>query len=299
MSGISGADHSRTTGPLLLLATCAAWPDGEPGGELLAPAFAAHGIAARWAVWDDPSVDWESADLVAVRSTWDIQHRMPDFLAWARRLGPRLLQGERVFRWNTDKRYLLDLAAQGRVPVIPTEAPEDAVALRAAITRVGSAVVKPRLGAGGDGLVVVHDGEGPLPAELLTDLNHWLVQPLVPSVFDTGERSVFVLGGHPGAQVAKVAPPHDVRVHEHRGGTTRVVSADPELALLAVDAVAATTELLGAGLPYARVDLLHHEGRWCVSEIELTEPGLYLDHLPGNATRFADVVAEHLAAVGG
>ena len=69
--------------PHVLLATFALLPDGEPGGDLVA-ALAAQGCTARWATWDDPTVDWAAADLVAVRATWDYHRRLPDFLAWAR-----------------------------------------------------------------------------------------------------------------------------------------------------------------------------------------------------------------------
>ncbi len=275
----------------VLLATSADLPDGEPGHEALDRAFADRGISSRWAVWDDPFVEWSEARLVCVRSTWDYETRLHDFLGWADGLGPRLLHGAEVFRWNTDKRYLTDLAARGDVPTVPTVLAATTVELRAAIGRFGPSVVKPRVGAGGRGLVVVRDAEGPLPV----DAGPWVVQPLLESVQRQGEESVFVLGGHPVSQVTKVAPPDDVRVHGQYGGTSRAVGLDHEAALLAVDTVAATSEVLGAEIVYARVDLLRDAGgRLLVSEVEVTEPGLYLDLLPGNAGRFADAVAVHL-----
>ena len=39
-------------------------------------------------------------------------------------------------------------------------------------------------------------------------------------------------------------------------------------------------------LSYARVDLMRHDGQWLLSELEVTEPGLYLDVVPGNAAEF-------------
>jgi len=101
----------------VLLATCADWPDGEPGHEHLDRALADLGIRARWARWDDASVDW-SGGLVAVRSTWDYDGRVGEFHAWAATV-PRLLNGADVFRWNTEKAYLVELAEAG-VPVVPT-----------------------------------------------------------------------------------------------------------------------------------------------------------------------------------
>ena len=71
-------------------------------------------------MWDEASVDWAAADLVAVRSTWDYMERHEEFLAWARRIADctRMLNGPEVFAWNVDKAYLALL--DGGLPVVPT-----------------------------------------------------------------------------------------------------------------------------------------------------------------------------------
>ena len=53
-------------------------------------------------------------------------------------------------------------------------------------------------------------------------------------------------------------------------------------------------ERFGRPMDYLRVDLLHWEGGWVVSELELIEPGLYLDVSPANAAPFADLVQSAL-----
>ena len=50
----------------------------------------------------------------------------------------------------------------------------------------------------------------------------------------------------------------------------------------------------GADLAYARVDLMVWRDAWVVSELELIEPGLYLDVAPENAERFAGAVVRRL-----
>ena len=45
--------------------------------------LAALGVEARLEVWDDEGVDWESYDLVVVRSTWGYARVYDEFLAWA------------------------------------------------------------------------------------------------------------------------------------------------------------------------------------------------------------------------
>lgn len=273
----------------VLLATSLDWSEGEPNHEALDAALARRGISSAWAVWDNPFVDWSQADIVAVRSTWDYDARLADFLGWAGSVGPNLLHGVDVFRWNTDKSYLVELAEAG-LPVVPTTLAADPVELRAAIGRFAPAVVKPRVGAGGRGIVVVYDSESWLPV----DQGPWVVQPLVSSVMDDGELSVFVFGGRPVSQLRKVASRNDIRVHEWHGGTSYLTPLDPEAALLAADAIAAATTILDTELVYGRVDLMRHDGALVVSEIEITEPGLYLDLMPENAEPFADALAARL-----
>lgn len=277
--------------PTVLLVTCSALPEGEPGGELLLAACAARGLDARWVVWDDPAVAWAEADLVAVRSTWDYETRRAEFLQWARSVGPRLLHGADVFSWNTDKRYLVELSEAG-LPVVPTLLAEFEGELPPAIAAYDCAVVKPAVGAGGRG-VVVFDGEDGGVAELDESLllpGPWVVQPLVESVRTEGEHSVFVLDGRALAQVTKRPAGGEIRVHQEYGGRSDAVSLDPDAARVAEELVAEAARRLGRPLPYARVDLMRYDGRLVLSELEVTEPGLYLDVRPELADAFADLL---------
>ena len=279
----------------VLLATFDLMPDGEPGGDLLVDAFARYDVDARWARWDDPAVDWAAADLVAVRSTWDYHRRLPEFLAWAHRVeqGTALLNGAAVFAWNADKSYLAELADV--VPMVPTALLDDtdlAGGLTAGLERWGSVVIKPRTGAGGAGLVVAESFTDPRLEGLVR--GPWVVQPVVESVRTVGESSMFVLGGAAVAQVDKLPAAGEVRVHELHGGSSRPVPLDPVRAGVAVEAVRAVQRRTGADLAYARVDLMVWRDAWVVSELELIEPGLYLDVAPENAERFAGAVVRRL-----
>lgn len=275
----------------VLLATFSLLPDGEPGGEHLLRALAARGVDARWVCWDDPQVDWAAADLVAVRATWDYHRRCADFLDWARRVekATAMLNGADVFAWNADKAYLVAIA--DRVPVVPTSLLDDAGlvhGLQAALDRFGTVVVKARLGAGGVGVVVAESTHDQRLAGLTS--GPWIVQPLVETVRTRGETSVFVLGGRAVSQVDKLPGGGEIRVHEQYGGESRAVPLTQEAATVAVESMRAVSGLLDARLDYGRVDLMEYEGRLVVSELELIEPGLYLDIVPGNAERFAEVV---------
>lgn len=280
----------------VLLVTFALLPEGETGGDALVAALAERGIDARWVSWDDPAVDWAAAGLVAVRSTWDYHRRHDDFMAWARDVEKRttLLNGAEVFAWNADKAYLVELG--DHVPTVPTGTLDDrdlAPGLQAAIDRHGACVVKGRLGASGVGVVVAESTDDQRLSGLTA--GPWIVQPLVESVRTEGEMSVFVIGGEPVSQVHKLPGGDEIRVHEEYGGRSRPVPLDAEHAAFARQATAAAGDILGTRLDYARVDTMRlADGTLVVSELELIEPGLYLDIAPGNAEPFAALVADRL-----
>jgi len=272
----------------VLLATCSYFPDGEPGVEHLDRALVERGVDAAWALWDDPDVDWAAADLVVIRSTWGYEYRPAEFLSWVDSIGPTLLNGADTIRWNLDKAYLVELADAG-LPVVPTTSVETVDELRAAVARLGTAVVKPRIGAGGRGVRVVTADE-----EHGADGGPWIVQPLVESVRTTGEVSVYVFDGVAATRLDKVPAAGEIRVHEEYGGSTVPGTLDADTERVAVEAFAAVGRVRGAEPAYGRADLMWWEGRWVLGEIELVEPGLYLDVQSGNAEPFAELVARRL-----
>lgn len=270
------------------LATSRNWPEGEPGHDRLDAALADRGVASSWAVWDDPEVDWSRFDLVAVRSTWDYVARHEAFLDWVQstEAATPVLNGADVFSWNLDKAYLTRL---GDVPVVPTRVVTTVAEVEAALADLTEVVVKPRVGAGGIGVGVVRRGEEVVLPEVAV-----IVQPLVETVRTDGETSVFVIDGRAVSMVNKVPGAGEIRVHEQFGGrTTEVPLSEPESSL-AVEALRAAAAFTGRPLDYGRVDLLRYAGAWRVSELEVTEPGLYLDVLPANADAFADLVVARL-----
>jgi len=272
----------------ILLATFELGPDGEAGGDRLVRAFADRGVRAHWAVWTDPGIDWAAADAVLVRSTWDYHRRLPEFLAWVEAVSARtrLVNDAALLRWNADKTYLLDLADE--LPVVPTRAvPADGLltGLRDGLAEHGTVVLKPRVGASGIGVVVAAATDDLRLATLTA--GPWVAQPFVESVRTDGETSVYVFGGRAVSQLRKTPAASEVRVQEEYGGRTVAVPLDDEAAALAEQAVAVAGARTGRSPAYARVDLLRHDGRLVLSELELIEPGLYLELLPQNADALA------------
>lgn len=282
------------------LATSSGYPHGIAEDAPLVAALAARGLRAAPAVWDDPGVDWGAARMCLPRSPWDYHLRLPEFLDWvgavARRT--RLEHPPAVLRWNADKRYLADVAALG-LPVIPTVRLERgrAADLRALLAAEGwaDAVLKPSVGATSSGLVRVSaHGQALLDGLLVRD--DVLVQPYLPAVTREGELSLVVIDGELTHAVRKRPRPGDFRVQDQFGGTAERVEPSDAEAALALRAARAVAGFLRHDLLYARVDLLTGAGGDpLVLEVEVLEPGLFLDLAPAAAERMADGILARLA----
>jgi glutathione synthase/RimK-type ligase-like ATP-grasp enzyme len=250
--------------------------------------------------WDDAGTDWGGFDLVVIRSTWDYSWRAAEFLAWAEKCAAvtRLANPVEVVRWNTDKRYLGDLAAAG-VPVVPTRylAPGDAPDLPGD----HEYVVKPTSGAGARYAARYtaddHDTAVRHLARMHGEGLTAMVQPYLAGIDVSGERALQFFGGrllHASRKGAVLAPgtAYDEQKVAHPDLVPwRPSSAELAVAERALAAVPGTPELL-----YARVDLVDGEdGEPRVMELELVEPNLFLQLHPGSVTGVRDAI---LGAVG-
>lgn len=288
---------ARTAAPRIAVATY------DPGTEashdrdlpVLVRALRDAGADAAAVHWDDPAADWAGYDLVVIRSTWDYSWRAAEFVAWAEKTGgaTRLANPAGVVRWNTDKRYLGDLAAAG-VPVVPTAylAPGDPVEL----PETHPYVVKPTSGAGARfaarytpdqrDTAVRHVER--MRAEGLTAM----VQPFVTSIDTEGERALQFVGGrllHASRKGAVLAP--DTAYDADKIAHPDLVPWTPTEAELAVAERALAAVPGNPELLYARVDLVTGEdGRPCVMELELVEPNLFLWLHPRSLPRVAEAI---------
>ncbi|CAL9534153.1 Cycloserine biosynthesis protein DcsG [Streptomyces sp. enrichment culture] len=283
--------------PRIALVTCRPQPEVGADRDLpvLVRSLREAGADASAVEWDDPRADWASFDLAVIRSTWDYSWRAAEFTAWAQACGKatRLANPADVVRWNTDKRYLGDLAAAG-VPVVPTRylAPGEAVALPDG----HEYVVKPTSGAGArfaarytpDRHATAVRQVERMHAEGLTAM----VQPYMRGIDTAGERALQFFGGrllHASRKGAVLAPgtPYDERKVAHPG-LEPWRPTDAELAV-ARRALAAVPE--PAGLLYARVDLVDgDDGRPHVMELELVEPNLFLFLHPGSVPAVTEAI---------
>ena len=276
-------------------------------------AFAAAAIGLDHHVWSDPDAPWADYDLVVVRSTWDYLEHEDEFRAWLGRMDAlgTLHNPARVIAWNLDKRYLVDLAAEG-VPVIPMDVCLDPTAVVEALVQVaGEVVVKPAVSAGSR--LTGRFAHGDPAAEtlalaILAEGRPVLVQPAVRSVAKQGEVSTLVFGGSISHSVRK-GPLLDLGGGLVGGAYTETL--EPEILTPARRAVveaasSAVGRLVEARfdvsepLLYARIDVVTlDDGTEALLEVELAEPAFFLSAAPLGAGRFVAEVARRTGAAPG
>ncbi len=285
------------------IATMAPMPESFTDDARLADALRRRGCRADRLPWDAAGVDWRTFDAVVIRSTWDYDARREEFVAWAGTVGPRLHNSAEVVRWNSDKRYLQDLA-DGGIPVVPTAylSPGDpSPPLR------GDVVVKPTLSAGardtGRFGPATHDLARQLVTRIHASGRTAMVQPYQAAVDVSGETAVVVINGEVSHVLHKraVLRPDEVAPVRADGLGAAEAMYDPDLVTagaataaqlaLATEAVAAVTERWGEAPLYARVDMVEDDaGAPVLMELEAIEPNLYLEQAPGSVDRLADAV---------
>jgi glutathione synthase/RimK-type ligase-like ATP-grasp enzyme len=273
--------HDGPAGPQIALATSLA--DLPPGDAALLEALRRQGARAAPAIWSSSCVDWAQYDLVVIRSCWDYHLRLNEFLAWVAALdaaGVRVLNVPALVRWNARKTYLRELDAIGLpVPETLWLDERDTVDVAAVCRARGweRAVVKPVVSASAYRTARRRTGIARGPA---------MVQAFQPAILREGEWSVVFLGGRRSHDVRKRARASDFRVQQEHGGTAHVEAAPGAVRALAGRAVSH----LPVPAAFARIDIVADGDEARLMEVEVIEPELFLDLVPGAADRAASVL---------
>lgn len=256
--------------------------------ELLVEPFREHGWNVELVPWRGRDPDWESFDAVLIRTPWDYYQDPDRFVSVLSEIDrvTRLENPLDVVKWNLDKRYLLDLEARG-IAIVPTIlldrlSPEQTMA-RARDLGSDEIIVKPVVGANAEHARRIHLDRLDPESLAHVDSGVWLLQPFIASVIEEGEASLFYFGGTYSHAITKRPAAGDFRVQEEHGGALASITPPPDL----LEAGNAAIEAIGKTLLYARVDLVRHENRWLLMELELIEPSLYFNMDPDSPARFA------------
>lgn len=209
---------------------------------------------------------------------------------WERE-GLPLCNPARVLAWNSDKRYLLELATRG-VAIPPTLCSERLTIneLERAFdtTGAGELIVKPAVSGGAWHTRRMRRGDGldEFPEATM------LMQPYLPTIETEGETSLLYFGGRLSHVVNKRPRSGEFRVQEEFGGIYSLPSPPPAGAVALAGQVLAAID---APLLYARIDVVPDAGgRWLLMEAELIEPDFYLGIDPARGAGFARALRDAL-----
>lgn len=239
-----------------------------------------QGITIEKVIWDDANVDWTRYTAIVIKSPWDYHEKFDAFQNWLTRvetLGCKVLNSVDLLRWNSHKKYLLEIASAG-FKVIPsavlTSHSHETIEPFFTYFNTEKLIIKPCISAGANNTLVVSKANLATQEAILKKLlveHDFLVQPFMPQITE-GEWSLLFFGGVFSHALVKVPTQGDFRVQHYFGGTFE--RQTPSEQLLAT-AQAIVTQFAPDAL-YARVDGIMVDQMFTLMEIELIEPLLYL-----------------------
>jgi glutathione synthase/RimK-type ligase-like ATP-grasp enzyme len=266
-----------------------------------------HGVDVYKPRWDEPALsaaDWAAFDAVCLRSCWDYHLRYDEFFDWftrAERAGVRWINPAPGVRWNSHKRYLLELRDDG-VPIaesrfVPRGGDCD---LEALLRDTGwtEAIVKPAVSASAYRTwrtsAVAPEVSRERLRELLAD-GDAIIQRFVPEIVD-GEWSLVFVEDALSHAVRKRPRAGDFRTQSELGAVT--VAETPSAALLTTARAALRTASRFGAPCLTRIDLVETgDGHGpIVMEVELIEPMLFFGYAPGSAARAASALVARMRA---
>ena len=251
------------------------------------------GWQSEWVPWKTPDVDWGSWDVVYLAATWDYPDEPERFIGVVEAIDASstlLVNPLDAVRWSVRKTYLRDLAERG-VGIVPTEfysrfsdcQPEELYRRFATDTLV----FKPVIGANAQHAFLVSQPElerfRPEMAAVFA-AREFMVQPCMQAIYDDGEYSLMYVAGEFSHAIRKVPKAGDFRVQEEHGSTVTAVVPTEAMRTVSEQALAAAPQ----DLLYARCDVVRDShDNYCIMELELVEPSLYLRMDDAAPARFA------------
>ncbi len=269
-----------------------------------------RGYNCSVADWRDSTFPFQSSRLVVLRSTWDYHLHHSEFMAWLKSLASHsiLKNSWELVQWNSDKRYLRDLAARG-IDCVPTYYIEEGAeqVTRSALAEIlaslsGSSpanssssfssrvVVKPSIGLSTFGVKKFDLSTVAGEDAALEHINQLardycvMVQPFLAEVESYGERALAFIDGEFSHAIRKTAFQHLAVAGE--AGEAMVPASAEEIAFGYKTLAALSEKPL-----YARVDVIPDAaGALRLLELELIEPSLFLKLAEGASAKMADAV---------
>jgi len=256
-----------------------------------------RGINPIPAIWNDTAVNWQQFDAVVIRSTWDYYQHVEEFRQWLtqlKALDVPVYNSVDTILWNMEKTYLRDLEAQG-VKIVPTIWCETVIDLGETMQNQSwdAIVMKPVFGASGVGIQMVTTDdmqEKQSVFEFMLQTSMVMIQPVIKEIQD-GELSLVFFQNEYAYTIRKKPGDGTIFVNSAYGGRNIPTEVDDETIKVAQSVLKIAHEITGqASFLYTRVDGVMVDGEFVLMELELIEPGLFMDIVSFAPERFADAI---------
>jgi hypothetical protein len=249
--------------------------------------------------WDIETTEWNSFDLVVIRSCWNYHLHPEKFIQWINRMEKekvKMLNPLNIARWNLHKVYLQELESKG------VHLPETIFLSKGSKANLDSimnernwskAVLKPSISATAFNTFLVSKEETDQHQEKLETLltqSDMLIQKFMSEVQEQGEWSLIFFDKKFSHAVLKRPVEKDFRVQHDFGGTA-TQTAPPSFVVKQAEKIIG---LINEPLLYARVDGVISENKFLLMELELIEPMLFLEKENGSANKFAKAMTDYI-----
>ena len=282
----------------IALVTYSGRPELSPSDHTLLNPLRQRGIHPIPAIWNDATIDWLQFDAVVLRSCWDYYKHVGAFREWLTHLQDldvSLYNTQKTVLWNMEKTYLRNLAQKG-VKTIPTIWTESAVNLSETMQSRGwdRVVLKPVMGASGYSIHLVSASDAKEKQTLFESMlqeGQVMIQPVIEEI-QNGELSLIFFQDEFHYAIRKTPGESTIFVNSAYGGSYMTTNVDDETVKVAQSILCIAHEQTRQdSFLYARVDGILVDSEFVLMELELIEPGLFMDIAsPDGSERFADAI---------
>ncbi|MEM9950309.1 MAG: hypothetical protein AAF846_01815 [Chloroflexota bacterium] len=280
------------------LVTYSGRPELSPSDQTLLNPLKKRGIQPTPTIWNDTTVNWQQFDAVVLRSCWDYYRHAQLFRQWLTQLqdaGVPLYNSPKTVLWNMEKTYLRDLAQHG-VKTIPTIWAKTSIDLHEIMETKGwdRVVIKPAMGASAYGVHLVETSqvhEKLAVFETMLQAGLVMIQPVIEEI-QNGELSLIFFQNEFHYAIRKTPGTGTIFVNSAYGGSYTKTEVDEKTVKVAQSILSIAQKLTGQDtFLYARVDGILVDTEFVLMELELIEPGLFMDIVSSTISeRFAQAI---------
>ncbi len=261
--------------------TCSTKPDFASDDLPVVNLLESRGMGVIALPWDADSNEWNTFDLVVIRSCWNYHLHSEKFILWLDKMESqkvKLFNSVKTVKWNLHKGYLQELEGKS-IPLPETIWLKKGTGANLSQLILEKnwekAVVKPAISATAFNTFLVSRAEASQQQmKFIVQLRDadMLVQKFMPEVQQKGEWSLIFFDKNFSHAVIKQPKVKDFRVQNDFGGSAALASP-PAFVLEQAQKI---LSLIDEQLLYARVDGVVSNNQFLLMELELIEPMLFL-----------------------